>query len=310
MENQQEPGKLRRVVIKQELVELTGHWRTGLILNQFLYWLERRSDIDQYLIEERERNPDLQILLTHGWIYKSAKQLLEELMIGVSEETLRRGIKSLVERQWLQERNNPDQRWDHKLQYRPNIRRIQEDLQALGYALEGYPLLLKDRSFMVKDRSDTMKDRSTNHEGTIAETTTETTYKEEQQHSPKQPRTKQRDERLDHPAVKAYRDLCRLTPNAEARAAIADTVVDLDHWKETCRSWMLKGYRPQNVEGLLDFYQRDQRDQRATSATASPVASTGMDEDIHIFSPYNSVYLAMSREQTMKEEANEEELWG
>lgn len=30
--------KLKRVVIKQELVELTGDYRAALILNQFIYW--------------------------------------------------------------------------------------------------------------------------------------------------------------------------------------------------------------------------------------------------------------------------------
>ena len=95
------PQELRRVVIKEELVKLTGHWRTALILNQFLYWLQRHRHYNQFLAVEQARNPDLQGPVTHGWIYKSAKELQDELMIDVSEVTLRRDIKVLVDRQWL-----------------------------------------------------------------------------------------------------------------------------------------------------------------------------------------------------------------
>ena len=42
-------NKLKRVVIKQELVELTGDYRPALILNQFIYWTERMKDTDKYI---------------------------------------------------------------------------------------------------------------------------------------------------------------------------------------------------------------------------------------------------------------------
>ena len=158
MNRDEQPQELKRVVIKEELVKLTGHWRTALILNQFLYWLQRHRHYDQFLAEEQVRTPDLQVPFTYGWIYKSAKELQDELMIDVSEVTLRRDIKLLVDRQWLAERHNPSHKWDRELQYRPDIRQIQRDLQALGYALEGYPLLMKDASFTMKDASFTMKD--------------------------------------------------------------------------------------------------------------------------------------------------------
>ncbi|GAC1386276.1 MAG: hypothetical protein NVSMB42_06700 [Herpetosiphon sp.] len=137
-----EPQRLRRVVIKEELVALTGHWRLALILNQFLYWAERHADFDRFIAEEQRRSPDVTIEPTYGWIYKSCKELKSELMSDVSEPTMRRDITQLVYRGWLLQRHNPQQRWDRELQYRPAIRTIQRDLQALGYALDGYPLLL------------------------------------------------------------------------------------------------------------------------------------------------------------------------
>ncbi len=46
---------LRRVVIKEELVALTGDFMQALMLNQFLYWTRRIRDYDQLLEEEAAR---------------------------------------------------------------------------------------------------------------------------------------------------------------------------------------------------------------------------------------------------------------
>jgi DNA-binding MarR family transcriptional regulator len=139
--NGNQSRKLKRAVIKEELVALTGDWLSALILNQFLYWGERVKDFDQFILEERERDPETKIELTHGWIYKTGKDLNDELMIDVAETTTRRRIQKLVEQGWIDERHNPERKWDRTLQYRPNIRRIQADLQKLGYTLDRYPLL-------------------------------------------------------------------------------------------------------------------------------------------------------------------------
>lgn len=137
---------LKRVVIKEELVELTGDLVSALVLNQFLYWGQRVNDFDAFIEEEKERDPDNNALLTHGWIFKSAKQLTEELMFAEkSEDKIARTIAKLVDAGWLERRNNPYSAWDRKYQYRPAIKKIQKDLQEIGYALEGYPLLSSTR---------------------------------------------------------------------------------------------------------------------------------------------------------------------
>jgi hypothetical protein len=64
-----------------------------------------------------------------------------------------------------------------------------------------------------------------------------------------------RDPLLDHPAVVAYRDMAKLTPNAIQRVDIAGTVVDhLTTWQDVVRGWMSKGWKPGNVDGMLDRY--------------------------------------------------------
>ena len=137
--------KLKRVVIKQELVELTGDYRAALILNQFIYWTERMRDTDKYIREEKERaikeDTSVDISESNGWIYKSAEELNDELMVGMSKPTIRKYIKQLIEQGYIHERQNPKYKWDKKTQYRLNLYNIQLDLAKLGYALEGYSLL-------------------------------------------------------------------------------------------------------------------------------------------------------------------------
>lgn len=138
--------KLKRAVIKEELVALTEDMESAVILNQFLYWIERRKDFDLFIEEEKSRDPSTKIALTNGWIYKSAAELKEETMLSLSETTIRRRITHLVEQGWLEERHNPDHAWDRMLQYRPNICKLQSDLSLLGYPLEGYSFCRIDTS--------------------------------------------------------------------------------------------------------------------------------------------------------------------
>ena len=136
---------LKRVVIKEELVELTGDFRPALILNQFIYWSERMYDADKYIMEEKERalKEDLIVNIdeSKGWIYKTAEELSEEIMTGMSKSTVGRYIKQLVEKGYLIQRRNPKYKWDKTYQYRVNLYKIQLDLGKMGYVLEGYKLL-------------------------------------------------------------------------------------------------------------------------------------------------------------------------
>ncbi len=85
--------KLKRAVIREEFVILTGDWVSAIVLSQFLFWLERRLDFDQFIVEEKKRNPNTIIEPTKGWIFKSCQQLEEELMGIVSAKTIRRRLQ-------------------------------------------------------------------------------------------------------------------------------------------------------------------------------------------------------------------------
>ena len=74
-----EPRKLKRVVIKEELFALTGDFKEAIILNQFIYWSERIRDFDKFVEEENKRRQmetgEEPIDLNNGWIFKSVKEL-------------------------------------------------------------------------------------------------------------------------------------------------------------------------------------------------------------------------------------------
>lgn len=150
--------KLKRAVIKEELVALTGDYKKAITLNQMIYWAERVKDFDKFLADEKVRarmamgRAEVEYaekleeidLMSHGWIYKSAEELSEETMMGVSKSTMGTYLKTLVEKGWLDKRKNPKWKGDNTFQYRVNLLKIQQDLYNLGYSLEGYPLLISE----------------------------------------------------------------------------------------------------------------------------------------------------------------------
>ena len=64
--------KLKRAVIKEELVELTGDFRPALILNQFIYWIERMYDTDKYILEEFAKDVETDLIVkNYEYEYKN-----------------------------------------------------------------------------------------------------------------------------------------------------------------------------------------------------------------------------------------------
>jgi len=150
--------KLKRVVIREELVALTGDFKKAILLNQFIYWSERVRDFDKFIEEERKRyskeGEELNLNKEKGWMYKKAEELSEETMLNLSDKTIRAYIKDFVKNEWIDERENPEHKWDRTKQYRVNIIKIQRDLFKLGYFLEGYPLNIENSELEEKKNGD------------------------------------------------------------------------------------------------------------------------------------------------------------
>lgn len=125
----------RRALITEELVALTGDFLSAVILYQMIDWTERMPDVDEYIREERRRKPDTELEPIHGWIHKSAEELRDEIMATVTVRTIANKLTQLCERGWLQRRRNPYFKMDRTWQYRCNLQKIEQDLNALGYTL-------------------------------------------------------------------------------------------------------------------------------------------------------------------------------
>jgi len=105
------PKKLKRAVIKEELVELTGDYKSAILL--------------QYLMTCSEHSYS-------AWICKKAEELSSETMLNMSPESIRKYLKKLINKGFLSERKNTEYKWDRIMQYKVNFVKIQEELNNLG----------------------------------------------------------------------------------------------------------------------------------------------------------------------------------
>jgi len=111
----------KRSVIKEELLELTGDYKLAIVLNQMIYWSQCVKDFDRFIAEEKKRNDQSDMQLTHGWFYKTASELAEDTMTNMAPSSIRRYLTKLLEAGWLEERSNQRIKWDRTKQYRVNL---------------------------------------------------------------------------------------------------------------------------------------------------------------------------------------------
>jgi hypothetical protein len=143
------PHFLKRAVVKEELVALTGNFITAIILNQLIYWQGKTKDIDGYIQEEKDRcavsKRKAVLEPTRGWFYKGSDELSAETMTNLALSSMREHIKKLIAAGWVLERGNPYHKWDRTKQYRVDVWKLRDDLAAIrdrdghlaGYRLDG-----------------------------------------------------------------------------------------------------------------------------------------------------------------------------
>jgi hypothetical protein len=174
--------KLKRSVIKEELVAITGGYIEAILLNQLIYWTERTADFDKYIMQENERakkegQPTNDV--TGGWIYKTSEDLADETMLGLSSASIRKYIIFLENMGYISERENPKHKWDRTKQYRVNMINVIQALTKKGYTLEGYKtnfqLLFSNLAFLeIENQSLEIENQSVKNSNAIPYTTPET----------------------------------------------------------------------------------------------------------------------------------------
>lgn len=82
-----------------------------------------------------------------------------------------------------------------------------------------------------------------------------TQYKEERKLKENSP-TRAREDLPNHPAVTIYREVFDRILNPGQQAEVAGRVTDYDKWRRVCTDWQLNSYKPGNLAGLLDRYEK------------------------------------------------------
>lgn len=144
--------KIKKAVIREDLLAITGDYRKAVILNQFIYWSERVADADKFIEKENEiarNNGKNERELFFGWIYKTADELSEEVMLGLSASQIRRYINDLVSMGFIDKRTNPKYKWDRTMQYRVNLVNIAKELKKNGYPLSDYKIEIPDDEYPI-----------------------------------------------------------------------------------------------------------------------------------------------------------------
>ncbi len=127
-------GKLKRVVIREEFVKITGDFVKAVILNQLIYWQSRTYNKE-------------------GWIYKKAEELSEETMLYATKATIRRHLGALEKLKLVESRDNPTDKWDRTKQYRIRFDVIYDELEKQGFSFENALKPSEYRSLIIKLRS-------------------------------------------------------------------------------------------------------------------------------------------------------------
>lgn len=163
---EQEVRELQRVVIKEELVALTGKHFDAALLNNLIFWAGITEKMDNNLklqITQMEARKTKQSIIDkkkkkirNGWFYKTGDELLFEIMNWGSASTISRAINNFVKQGWVEKGNNPDptKKWDRTTWYKMNLTKIASDLHELGYALEGYTLAQKQEDIVEEKTSE------------------------------------------------------------------------------------------------------------------------------------------------------------
>jgi hypothetical protein len=131
------PRTLHRVVIREELVKLTGNYKLAVLLHE-LDWRQR----DAY-----DKTGKL------DFFSRTTTQLMERTLMELSPQTVMRMVRELETGGWLQIRNDPADPTGRGKQYKVDVLRLREDLAGLGFPLEGWAFSKTEDGFSIVEQA-------------------------------------------------------------------------------------------------------------------------------------------------------------
>lgn len=169
---------LKVAVLYEAYYKLLWDANNAIILAQMMYWQQRSKSFDKFITEENKRREQHwmdNIDNIHWWIYKSSKELSEEIMIA-SPRTVSRWLDELCEKWYLERRNNPKYKRDKTYQYRICFKKLVWDVVKLWYVLPNWDIKIDYIAIRKWEQPIGQNDQSAGQDvDAIPETTTETT---------------------------------------------------------------------------------------------------------------------------------------
>ena len=198
------------------------------------------------------------------WTFGSVRELQREYFSFWSKDTVNRTIASLLKQQLILEANHNRHAYDRTRWFTLNLEAIAQ--------LESVTVSNCDRLSQIDTtlsqnatRETQIETRSTQNETTIPETTIETTTEKKK----RAPRARKNSNSVSA-AVAAFRDVVRRYPNQATYSMISKIVGDdpaeLERWRKTITAWIACGWKPTNVAGMLEYFQRNEIPTTATAA--------------------------------------------
>ena len=181
------------VVLREDFFDICGgNHAAALVLGQMYHWHQVKVDGMDDAITHNElavKAGDSPAQRTDLWVYKQQAEIHAELLKMVGERAIGPAFAFLVERGFLQTRENPFSKWDKRKQYRFRNSAVQTAINALPPSRDTEKLTRRIadtetqfRAFgaaLARDRSDAVAASYTCVDaGASSETTSETTNKE------------------------------------------------------------------------------------------------------------------------------------
>lgn len=140
---------LKRTILREEFLILTGSPLRALVLNQFLYWTGRFFEFDRIILEEKiaatqsgNQSPhDFLCFQNKAWFFKRMVDLKDEIMLDVSDDDLWSSVVYLIQNDWVESQKIDENDQKDTFRFCCHIQKIQQDLGQLGYVLPHFSLL-------------------------------------------------------------------------------------------------------------------------------------------------------------------------
>ena len=134
---------MKKAVLREDMMAITNDVTQAMVLGQMMYWTKTLDKVNDWLFEENKRLAESNLPqheYNYGWIWKSAKEMREDLMFAFSEDSIRRAFTALVNKGVLMKRNNPYVGYDRKLHYRIDLLLLRRILKDSGFEMTDFQL--------------------------------------------------------------------------------------------------------------------------------------------------------------------------